>query len=46
VVSGLRLAEKVEIREGLEDGQQVITKGFLGLVPGKMVKPVNGTASR
>jgi membrane fusion protein (multidrug efflux system) len=46
VASGLRLAEKVEIREGLEDGQQVITKGFLGLVPWKAVKPVNGTASR
>jgi len=41
VKSGLRLAEKVEILEGLQDGQQVITRGFLGLVPGKQVKPVN-----
>ncbi len=40
VVSGLRLAERIEIREGLEAGQQVITKGFLGLAPGKQVKPV------
>ena len=40
VVSGLRLAERIEIREGLEDEQQVITKGFLGLTPGKQVKPV------
>ena len=40
VVSGLRLAERIEIREGLEDGQQVVTKGFLGLAPGKQVKPV------
>jgi membrane fusion protein (multidrug efflux system) len=41
VKSGLRLAEKVEITEGLQDGQQVITRGFLGLTSGKKVKPVN-----
>ena len=40
VKSGLRLAEKIEITEGLEDGQQVITRGFLGLTDGKKVKPV------
>ncbi|MDH3526171.1 MAG: efflux RND transporter periplasmic adaptor subunit [Gammaproteobacteria bacterium] len=44
VVSGLRLAERIEIREGLEDDQKVITKGFLGLTPGKQVKPVERTA--
>jgi hypothetical protein len=41
VVTGLRLAEKIEITEGLEDGQRVITKGFLGLAAGKPVEPVN-----
>jgi len=41
VTSGLRLAEKVEITEGLQDGQQVITRGFLGLSSGMKVKPVN-----
>jgi hypothetical protein len=41
VKSGLRLAEKIEILEGLTAGQQVITKGFLGLTSGKKVKPVN-----
>lgn len=40
VTSGLRLAEQVEILSGLEAGQQVITRGFLGLSPGKQVKPV------
>jgi len=40
VKSGLRLAEKVEITEGLQDGQQVITRGFLGLTSGKQVKAV------
>lgn len=42
VKSGLRLAEQIEIKEGLSNGQQVITKGFLGLGPGKAVTPVNG----
>lgn len=41
VKSGLRLAEQIEILDGLRDGQLVITKGFLGLVSGKQVKPVN-----
>jgi len=46
VVSGLRLADKVEITEGLADGQQVITKGFLGLNSGKAVKPVGQVSAR
>ncbi len=41
VKSGLRLAEKIEITSGLEDGQRVITRGFLGLAAGKQVKPVD-----
>lgn len=41
VKSGLRLAELIEITESLEEGQQVITKGFLDLTSGKAVKPVN-----
>lgn len=41
VNSGLRLAELIEITEGIEEGQQVITKGFLDLMPGMPVKPVN-----
>jgi RND family efflux transporter MFP subunit len=45
VESGLRLADKVEIRQGLQDGQQVVTRGFLGLTPGKTVKPVRHPAS-
>jgi membrane fusion protein (multidrug efflux system) len=41
VSSGLRLAENIEIRAGLREGQQVVTKGFMGLSSGKKVKPVN-----
>ena len=45
VESGLRLADKVEIRQGLQDGQQVVTRGFLGLTAGKAVKPVTHSAN-
>jgi len=41
VQSGLRLADKVEIVSGLQDGQQVITRGFLGLAAGMQVRPVS-----
>ena len=40
VSSGLRLADRVEIREGLARGAQVVVKGFLGLAAGQRVKPV------
>jgi membrane fusion protein (multidrug efflux system) len=40
VRSGIRLAEEIEILDGLEPGQRVVTRGFLGLVEGKQVKPV------
>jgi membrane fusion protein (multidrug efflux system) len=40
VASGLRLADRVEIRDGLERGAQVVVKGFLGLAAGQQVKPV------
>jgi len=41
VQSGLRLADKVEIVQGLQDGMQVVTRGFLGLAVDKPVRPVN-----
>ncbi len=41
VRSGLRIADRVEILDGLEPGQWLVTKGFLGLQPGKAVNPVN-----
>lgn len=40
VSSGLRLADRVEIRTGLARGAQVVVKGFLGLAAGQRVKPV------
>jgi hypothetical protein len=44
VASGLRLADQVEIRAGLERGEKVVVKGFLGLTAGQRVKPVEPRA--
>ncbi|HEU4645091.1 MAG TPA: efflux RND transporter periplasmic adaptor subunit [Burkholderiales bacterium] len=46
VASGLRLADRVEIREGLENGARVVVKGFLGLAAGQQVKPVEPRTAR
>jgi RND family efflux transporter MFP subunit len=40
VRSGLRFADRVEILEGLEPGERVITRGFLGLNEGKAVQVI------
>ena len=40
VRSGLRLADRVEILEGLEEHDKVIVKGFLNLRDGKKVSVV------
>lgn len=45
VRGGRRLAETVEILEGLDDGDSVVVKGFLGLTPGTKVEPVDGEAT-
>jgi membrane fusion protein (multidrug efflux system) len=41
VRSGRRLADRVEILEGLEPEARVVTKGFLGLSEGMEVKPLD-----
>lgn len=40
VTSGLRLADRVELRSGVAAGAQVVTRGFIGLAPGQQVRPV------
>lgn len=40
VRSGLRMADRIELLSGVEPGQKVIVRGFLGLTEGKPVKPV------
>ena len=44
VESGLRIADAIEILAGLEPGEQVVTRGFLGLAEGKTVKDVRPSA--
>ena len=46
VRSGRRVADKVQILEGLEPGQKVVLRGFLGLTAGKQVKPVKPATAR
>ena len=43
ITTGLRINEQIEVIEGLEPGQQVVTKGFLGLKEGTKVKVVSGS---
>jgi RND family efflux transporter MFP subunit len=40
VQSGLRITDAIEILAGLEPGEQVITRGFLGLSKGKAVTAI------
>jgi RND family efflux transporter MFP subunit len=46
VHSGLRLADRVEIRAGLKPRERVVTKGFIGLKSGQKVKPVGQRAPK
>lgn len=41
VVTGSRLADTIEVLEGLTAGERVVTRGFLGLAPGKQVEEVS-----
>ncbi|WP_172600496.1 efflux RND transporter periplasmic adaptor subunit [Sulfurivermis fontis] len=41
VVSGMHLGEDIELLSGPDTGTRVVTKGFLGLLPGRKVKSVN-----
>lgn len=40
VRTGLRMDDRVEVLEGLADGDKVVVRGFLDLTPGKAVKIV------
>ncbi|NNG14395.1 MAG: efflux RND transporter periplasmic adaptor subunit [Gammaproteobacteria bacterium] len=46
VRSGLRIQQKIEILDGLEDGQRVVVKGFLGLKHGKPVRTAAPSATK
>jgi len=40
VRTGLRITDRIEILDGLQPGERVVTRGFLGLAEGKRVKVV------
>ena len=44
VTSGLRIGEKVEVLNGLEAGQSIVTRGFLDLTDNKQVKDLSSAA--
>jgi hypothetical protein len=44
VKTGIRLSDKVEITEGLNENDKVVIKGFLGLSEGKKIKQVGANA--
>jgi membrane fusion protein, multidrug efflux system len=46
VTSGQRVVDRIEIRSGLTIGDKVVTRGFLGLAPGRPVQPVTQTDIR
>jgi membrane fusion protein (multidrug efflux system) len=41
ILTGLRIGEQVEVLQGLEAGQRVVTRGFLDLVDNKPVKDIS-----
>lgn len=41
VIIGLQIAESIEIIDGINDGDQIVSRGFLGLKSGKPVRIVN-----
>jgi len=41
VTTGLRFTDKIEILDGLVAGQQIVSKGFLGLKAGKTIRTAN-----
>lgn len=45
ILSGLHFAEQVEILDGLKEGEQIVTRGFLGLSDGSTVKRAGAKAT-
>lgn len=44
VRSGARIADRIEILEGISPGDRIVTRGFLGLRPGAAVRTVHGAS--
>ncbi len=46
VTTGLRVADRIEIVDGLKAGDQVVIRGFMGLSEGRQVTPVTPLSER
>jgi len=46
ILSGLRITEQVEVLQGLEAGQRVVTRGFLDLIDNMPVKDISLSADQ
>ena len=46
VATGINLEDRVEVLQGIDEGQQVVTKGFLGLTEATPVQVVDSLATR
>ena len=46
VITGLRVADRIEILEGLTPNEAVVIRGFMGLTEGRQVTPVTPLAER
>ena len=46
VITGLRVADRIEILEGLEPNESIVIRGFMGLMEGRQVTPVTPLSER
>ncbi|WP_168927390.1 efflux RND transporter periplasmic adaptor subunit [Nitrincola alkalilacustris] len=46
VVTGLRIGDQVEVLQGIEPGDKIVTRGFLGLTEGREVRVVTPLSER
>ena len=46
ITTGLRFSDRIEVLSGLEAGQRIITKGFLGLKAGKQIRTANSVSKQ
>lgn len=46
VITGVRVADRIEVLNGLEADDQVVIRGFMGLTEGKTVQPVTPLVER
>ena len=46
VLTGLRVGSRIEVLDGLKEGEQIVIRGFMGLTEGRQVSPVTPLSDR